>query len=905
MGLLNLAGARGIMIQRKSRSGRLRMRRGRYAGGPRARGENSGISNGPPLPSKSRQLTGKVYPMPRGDFLMRSGRRSRERASIVGWVVFFGSAALVPIASADDPVAAPAPAPTAWAMGVEAGELFHPDIPAADEADVQIRIPLDGATVTLQLEPRSVRGAGYQLLSQNADGSFDTLDPGPVRTYRGTVAEHADSGVAASLLDDGLYARIRLADGSVYWVEPLAKQLPTAAPGEHILYRQQDVVPSHGTCEVFGEGAAAQESAEHDPPATGGTAGGAFYYTELVCEADFEYFQDWGSVSATQSQIENIINVMNGQYEEELAITHIITAVVVRSAEPDPYTSNVTDTMLNQFRAVWLNANPPADVNHDVAHLFTGKNIVGTDGSSGVIGVAWLNGICNGLGYGVVENCCSALACRTDLSAHELGHNWSAQHCSCPTYTMNPSLTCVNQFGPAPPQPPNDTIDQITNYRDTRTCIQFDDPLLRILIGGPTSVPEGTSVQYTATADYMVGPDVDVTHQAVWSVEPPSMGAITPNGLFTATNVGIDTPATIRATFTDDTGSDADLRPITIVNTDTPDPRRVAVGFSAEVDPATLCIGQSFSADVLMSSTGGAIEQVRLLQLDPTASVGFVVNELTWDLASLADDSLYLVYNTDSIFSATYVATSGIPGTILTLTSVPQVVAHVTATVTAEGALDLCGPINPPSVDVGVRVLAGFNQIAEFSRGFVNVDCGMLETGASPVPAEILSSMPPAESIDARQPSDLSGDVPAGWDSIELLWTCPLANMAPSDFELILDPLGEAPTVAAVSQFGTTSTLELDRPIPPGHWTTITHLPTGQSVRLGSLPGDVNGDLASNPIDILRLIDHLNGMIQPPYPEWQTDINRSGVTEPSDVLRVIDLLNGANAFDVWNGATLP
>lgn len=843
--------------------------------------------------------------MPGCSISMRFGGWNHSRASILGWAVLVAGTSIVPAVLADDPVATPAPAPTAWGMGVNAGDLFQLDLPVADETAVEIRIPLNGTTGTLRLEPRSVRAAGYQLLEQKADGSFEMLDPGPVRTYRGTVAEFPDSRVAASLLDDGLYARIRLIDGSVYWVEPLTRQFPATAPGEHIIYLQQDVVPGNGTCEVFGPGSAAQESTEHDPPAGGGTAGGAFYFTELVCEADFEYFQDWGSVNATQSQIENIINVMNGQYEEEVAITHIITAVIVRSSEPDPYTSNVTDALLSQFRAVWLNANPPANVNHDVAHLFTGKNIVGTDGSSGVIGVAWLNGICNGQGYGVVENCCSALACRTDLSAHELGHNWSAQHCSCPNYTMNPSLTCVNQFGPAPPLPPNTTLNQITSYRDTRTCIQYDDPLLRILIDGPASVPEGTTAQYTATADFMVGPNVDVTNQTVWSVEPSGMGTISPSGLFTATNVGVDTPATIRAVFTDDTGSDTDLKAITVVNTDTPDPRRVVVGFSAEVDPATLCIGQSFTADVLMSSTGGSIEQVRLLQLDPTASVGFVVNELTWDLTNLSDDSLYLIYNTDSIFSATYVATSAIPGTIVTLTDVPQVVAHATATVTGEGALDLCGPINPSSVDVGVRVLAGFNQIAEFSRTFVNVDCSMLESGASPVPAEILSSMPPAESIDARQPSDLSGDVLQGWDSIELLWTCPLASMVPGDFELSLDPPGVAPIVAAVSQFGTTSILDLDRPVPPGHWTTITHLPTGQYIRLGSLPGDVNADLTSNPIDILRLIDHLNGTVQPVYPEWQTDINRSGVTEPSDVLRVIDLLNGANAFDVWNGATLP
>ena len=74
-------------------------------------------------------------------------------------------------------------------------------------------------------------------------------------------------------------------------------------------------------------------------------------------------------------------------------------------------------------------------------------------------------------------------------------------------------------------------------------------------------------------------------------------------------------------------------------------------------------------------------------------------------------------------------------------------------------------------------------------------------------------------------------------------------------------------------------------------------------VELGFLPGDVDASLQSNALDVLALIDSLNGVA--PLPLVRSDINRSEQSEPSDVLRLIDLLNGANASRAWNGASLP
>ena len=186
---------------------------------------------------------------------------------------------------------------------------------------------------------------------------------------------------------------------------------------------------------------------------------------ELACDADYEYFQHWGSVSGVQTRIESVINTMNLQYERDVSITHAITTIIVRSSSSDPYSRKGASQLLNQFRAEW-NSNQSGVV-RDVAHLFTGRALTGS-----TIGIAWVGTVCNlGYAYGLVESdFTSNFSCVTDLSAHEIGHNWGAGHCSCSNYTMNASITCSNVFNPS------GTIPTINSYRDSQTCFGTVEP---------------------------------------------------------------------------------------------------------------------------------------------------------------------------------------------------------------------------------------------------------------------------------------------------------------------------------------------------------------------------------------------------------------------------------------------
>ena len=206
-------------------------------------------------------------------------------------------------------------------------------------------------------------------------------------------------------------------------------------------------------------------------------------------------------------------------------------------------------------------------------------------------------------------------------------------------------------------------------------------------------------------------------------------------------------------------------------------------------------------------------------------------------------------------------------------------------------------------------------------------------------PVFLLGSDPPDGAIDARQPFDPDGSNVQGWQQIDLFLAAPPSvALMPEDFTVnqvsraaaqgTADASGaslaDAPVDGAVSSDSTveggplsgpaiedvialdetTVRVVLSEPIPPGTWTQITLTRGGvaQSVCLGYLPGDANGDRTANPaLDLTALITCLE---VGGCPDWQTDINRSGDSGTPDVARLIDLFNGPAAYSSWTGAHL-
>jgi len=326
---------------------------------------------------------------------------------------------------------------------------------------------------TLELETYSIRADEYTVLMQDEEGELYEVPAGPIRTMRGKLLEIPGSVVAGSIMEDGLYARIRFEDedNHEFWLEPVSAKLERAPDDLYVLYRTADVIPSGGTCaaEDHLEVGAILEMLANYKSTEAATRGELICTAQMACDTDYEFFQDYGA--QTESRINQVINGLNSQYESQLSLTHEITTIIVRSTSSDPYNTNDPVALLDQFSTEWYNNN--GSIPRDIAHMFSGRDFSGS-----TIGIAYLQAMCsNWLGYSLVENY-GNFSCATDLSAHELGHNWSAGHCSCTNNTMNSYLTCANSFSSA-------TINTITAYANSINCLTCENaaPLGACCIG--------------------------------------------------------------------------------------------------------------------------------------------------------------------------------------------------------------------------------------------------------------------------------------------------------------------------------------------------------------------------------------------------------------------------------------
>ena len=353
------------------------------------------------------------------------------------------------------------------AMGLRDGELITIGQKQAKKSEMALT--MNGRDYVMDYTYFSNRSKNFQLMVQQENGEIVEQDAPDVSTIRGTLKGVEGSRVVGCISQDGCCVKIDMPSGEKCYIEPVSQKLDNhpALAGVHVVYTDSDVIPS-GTMCGNDDGvlmnlaeAEAEAVAEHNlASASSATAVSSLREVELSLDADFEYFSLFGSTDATLAQIELIINIVNDQYESEVGMRNTLSRVMVWTTADDPYTTTNSADLLNQFRRFYQRGRVKrVGVNADLCHLFTGKSL---DGST--IGIAYLEGACGSLGYGLSQNV-SLLSEMTDLVAHEMGHNWGAEHCTCRSHTMNPFLVGANDF--------NDllTVPVITNFRDRVNCL--------------------------------------------------------------------------------------------------------------------------------------------------------------------------------------------------------------------------------------------------------------------------------------------------------------------------------------------------------------------------------------------------------------------------------------------------
>ncbi len=383
---------------------------------------------------------------------------------------------------------------------IHAGTVQILNIAPNANGDYIIPIQVGGQQRTISAQPYDLRGAGYQLLLQDATGVHVMPTPACV-TFRGILLEEPTTTVVATIENGTITASIHeeLAapgvEGKVWVVQPINTVQPTAGASVHIVFEASDSAQLPYQC---GTGPAQPQNL----PAPVGVD--VIRECDIALEADVQFYQQNGSnVTVTQNDITSIMNQIEFIYNRDCDIQYNITTIMVTTT--GVYTSNSASTLLNQFAGRWNSVH--AGIPRDTAHLFTGRSING-----GTIGIAYLGTICvTSSSYGLSQSrYTSNYNLRVSLTSHELGHSWSAGHCnsSSPCYIMcssNGGCNGITLFSPV-------AISQITSFAATRTCLTLlpSTPIINsvnpstVTVFNPGSVTLSGS-GFTGATGYRVG----------------------------------------------------------------------------------------------------------------------------------------------------------------------------------------------------------------------------------------------------------------------------------------------------------------------------------------------------------------------------------------------------------------
>jgi hypothetical protein len=294
----------------------------------------------------------------------------------------------------------------------ELSDLDSETLAKQSGASRRVTLRLDGITRELELVANNLRAPSYRATVTTDAGTFEQ-PAGPVSTYKGTIAGEAGTDVRLLIEGDLVMGYVRTAADCLF-VEPASLYDPGMPSGRLVVYRDGNIRPEHrGECGTRG-------LATHADAIVGAakTAGLGFRrVVEIATDADFEFVRANGS--STNAVIEGIINQVDGIYRGDVSIEFRITHQHTFATSNDPYKAAIGSKLLRQFKKEWNRAGGAGSgVVRDVAHLFTGRDLIGASLGEASVGV-----VCNDPANAYALSQASATGTLVKTVAHQLGHN--------------------------------------------------------------------------------------------------------------------------------------------------------------------------------------------------------------------------------------------------------------------------------------------------------------------------------------------------------------------------------------------------------------------------------------------------------------------------------------------------
>lgn len=294
-----------------------------------------------------------------------------------------------------------------------------------------------------------------------------------IKTFRGTtalpmngyIANHTNSRVSLTFNNDFIFGFIQDGDDR-YFIEPLSHFKSNTNANEFIFYNTNDIIVNRELKCGYDEYKDEMDSHRHETHHghnNNVNRAGLCLELEVNLAADYSMVQKYGSVSGAENHNLGVLNNVKTNYDDEFAdeLKMILREQWISSCSScDPWTSSTdSGALLNSFTS-W--AAGGFSTSHDVASLWSNRNFNGS-----TIGLAWVGTACTSYKYNVLQDFSSDGELKRCLQAHEIGHNFNADHTS--TGIMMSSVSYANFWNSI-------SINEIQDFYDGKSCFSMCVP---------------------------------------------------------------------------------------------------------------------------------------------------------------------------------------------------------------------------------------------------------------------------------------------------------------------------------------------------------------------------------------------------------------------------------------------
>lgn len=320
-------------------------------------------------------------PHPHGERTPR--RRSAVPLALASAVLL--AASLLTAVTPPAPAAALGTDESAQALAVP-GEIVH-------------TLTRDGKTVTVRLSPIAMRGPGFEVLLQQADGSLVPQPAGEERSYLGTVDGDPFATAAGIVRSDGSFEGLVVFDRGATW-----------------FFVDDTVTGTRGITPPANFTWPTASNPVNATTVTPGQSGAQSHHFDVGFDLANNWLNDpatiGGSVAKAIDAVEMTAVSLLPLYEGNAKLRPMTGRVIIRGdAEAQPYRAGEPTAQLNAVTAEWGDNQADADVDNVLFLNLYGGGGLGWVGTSGTT-------------HGTSHN--SDAGFSRAMARHEMGHNWGA-----------------------------------------------------------------------------------------------------------------------------------------------------------------------------------------------------------------------------------------------------------------------------------------------------------------------------------------------------------------------------------------------------------------------------------------------------------------------------------------------